>query len=197
MSPLITAVVSVGAAAIVIMKPPPTDTDGVPHRYPKLAALTGPSPSHVRTVCAAAQQQLSTTLGRPWNLPPAARALPVLIHLRTNLTTRALAALFGTSQSTVDRAIHHLMPILARSLQPEPDHSKHPWIIDGTPDPGARSADHRHQQELPPPCQHPDHHLRSPAPSGCRQPMLARQPQRRHRGPPYRGSPLRQSCHPR
>jgi hypothetical protein len=24
------------------------------------------------------------------------------------------------------------MPILARSLQPEPDHSKHPWIIDGT-----------------------------------------------------------------
>jgi hypothetical protein len=56
----------------------------------------------------------------------------VLIHLRANLTTRALAALFGTSQSTDDRVIHHLVPILACSLQPEPDDSKHPWIIDGT-----------------------------------------------------------------
>ncbi|MDT5124804.1 MAG: hypothetical protein QOH54_448 [Mycobacterium sp.] len=107
----------------------------MPHRYPNLVTLTDLSPSHVRTVCAAAQQQLSTTPARPWSLPPAARALLVLIHLRTNLTTRALAALFGTSQSTIDRAIHHLMPILARSLQPEPDHSTHPWIIDGTPIP--------------------------------------------------------------
>jgi Helix-turn-helix of DDE superfamily endonuclease len=33
--------------------------------------------------------------------------LLVLIHLRTNLTTRMLAALFHTSQSVVDRIIHH------------------------------------------------------------------------------------------
>ncbi len=38
------------------------------------------------------------------------RVLLVLIHLRTNLTTRALAALFTTSQSGVDRIIHHLTP---------------------------------------------------------------------------------------
>jgi hypothetical protein len=47
----------------------------------------------------------------------------VLIHLRTNLTTRALAALFGTSQSAVDRIIHHLVPVMARALPPAPDNS--------------------------------------------------------------------------
>jgi hypothetical protein len=56
----------------------------------------------------------------------------VLIHLRTNLTTRALAALFHTSQSAVDRTIHHLVPVLAHALRPAPDTSNHPWIIDGT-----------------------------------------------------------------
>jgi hypothetical protein len=47
--------------------------------------------------------------------------LLVLIHLRTNLTTRALAALFGTSQSAVDRTIHHLVPLLARQMRPDAD----------------------------------------------------------------------------
>ena len=56
----------------------------------------------------------------------------MLIHLRTNLTTRALAALFHTSQSTVDRIIHHLVPVLAKALRPAPDASTPPWIIDGT-----------------------------------------------------------------
>ncbi|MHA7650353.1 transposase family protein [Mycobacterium sp. ML4] len=60
------------------------------------------------------------------------RLLPVLIHLRTNLTTHALAALFATSQSSVDRIIHHLMPVLASTLRPAPDNNDHPWIIDGT-----------------------------------------------------------------
>jgi Transposase DDE domain/Helix-turn-helix of DDE superfamily endonuclease len=61
------------------------------------------------------------------------RVLLVLIHLPTNLTTRALAALFGTSQSTVDRVIHHLVPALADALRPAPaDTSTHPWIIDST-----------------------------------------------------------------
>jgi Transposase DDE domain/Helix-turn-helix of DDE superfamily endonuclease len=58
--------------------------------------------------------------------------LLVLIHLPTNLTTRALAALFDTSQSAVDRIIRHLVPVLARTLRPDPDNSSHPWIIDGT-----------------------------------------------------------------
>jgi hypothetical protein len=58
--------------------------------------------------------------------------LLVLVHLRTNLTTRALAALPGTSQSAVDPIIHHLVPVLVRLLRPAPDNSDHPWIIDGT-----------------------------------------------------------------
>jgi hypothetical protein len=41
-------------------------------------------------------------------MPLSVRLLLVLIHLRTNLTTRALAALFHTSQSSVDRIIHDL-----------------------------------------------------------------------------------------
>jgi len=58
--------------------------------------------------------------------------LLVQIHLRTNLTTRALAALFHDSQSTVDRTTHHLVPVLADALRPAPDDTTHPWIIDGT-----------------------------------------------------------------
>ncbi|MGH3677412.1 MAG: helix-turn-helix domain-containing protein [Mycobacterium sp.] len=79
-----------------------------------------------------ARQRLPTHPGRPWSLPLPARVQPVLIHLRTNLTTRALAVLFDTSQSTVDRILHHLVPVLARVLQPNPNRQAAPWIIDGT-----------------------------------------------------------------
>jgi hypothetical protein len=58
--------------------------------------------------------------------------LLALTHLRTNLTTRGLAALFGTSQSTVDRVIHHLVPVLAQALQPVPTGHTGAWIIDDT-----------------------------------------------------------------
>jgi Helix-turn-helix of DDE superfamily endonuclease len=97
------------------MKPSPTDNP-LPHRWRNLLALTGLTQSQVHIVCTLAQQRLSTAPGRPWALPVAVRVLLVLIHLRTNLTTRALAALFGTSQSTVDRVIHHLVPVLAGAL---------------------------------------------------------------------------------
>ena len=84
--------------------------------------------------------------------------LLVLVDLRTNLTTGALAALLGTSQSAVDPIIHHLVPVLARSLRPAPDNSDPPVDHRRHPDPGARPVDHRHQHELPPQRQHPDHH---------------------------------------
>jgi hypothetical protein len=75
----------------------------------------------------------------------AVRVLVVLIHLCTDLTTRALAALFHTSQSTVDPIIHHLAPVLARPLRPAADNSNsgQPWIIDSHPDPGSRPLDQR------------------------------------------------------
>jgi Helix-turn-helix of DDE superfamily endonuclease len=65
-------------------------------------------------------------------LPVSARLLLVLVHLPTNLTTRALAALFNTSQSAIDRTLHHLVPVLASSLQPDTGQHDGPWIIDGT-----------------------------------------------------------------
>lgn len=69
-------------------------------------------------------------------MPLAIRVLLVLIHLRTNVTTRALAALFTTSQSTVDRVLHHLVPVSAAALESDtttaPDGT---WIFDGTPIP--------------------------------------------------------------
>lgn len=52
------------------------------------------------------------------------------IHLPINLTTRALAALIGISQSAVDRITWwRCWPAHSR---PAPDNSNHPWIIDAT-----------------------------------------------------------------
>jgi hypothetical protein len=131
-SPLIAAVVSVDTAAMAIMKPSPTDNDPPPHRWRNLLPLTGLTASQIHTVCTLANQRRPPAAGCPWDLPLPVRALLVLIHLRTNLTTRALAALFDTSQPTADRVLHHLVPVLARALRPNPDNSNLPWIIDGT-----------------------------------------------------------------
>lgn len=114
------------------MKPPPTDTTALPHRWRNLVPLTGLTASQISTVCALTRHLLPPRPGRPWALSLPVRVLLALVHLRTNLTTRALAALFHTSQSTVDRVLHHLVPVLADALRPTPDNSNHPWIIDGT-----------------------------------------------------------------
>jgi hypothetical protein len=87
--------------------------------------------SQIHTVSTPAVQRLPRTPGRPWGLTLPVRVLPVLIWLHTNLTTRALATLFSTSQSSVDGIIHHLPPVLAGELRPAPDNSAHPWIVDG------------------------------------------------------------------
>ena len=76
----------------------------------KLLAAHRANGGQVHTVYALTRQWLPSAPGRPWGLPPPVRVLLVLIHVRTNLTTRALAALFDTSQSAVDRIIHHLVP---------------------------------------------------------------------------------------
>ena len=84
------------------------------------------------------------------------RLLLVLIHLPTNPTTRALAALFHTSQSTLDRVIHHLLPVPADVVRPAPDDTNtHPWIIDATPIPvhdqsiSATSKNYRRSSNTP------------------------------------------------
>lgn len=77
-------------------------------------------------------------------MPLPVRVLLVLIHLRTNLTTRALAALFTTSQSTIDADHSPPGADAARRCAPHPrprlcspvDHRRNP-------DPGARPINHR------------------------------------------------------
>jgi hypothetical protein len=102
------------------------------------------------------------------------RVLPVPIHVRTHLTTLALAALFRTSQSTVDRVIDHLVAVLAQALRPDPDHHRHthPWIIDATLTPVHDQSITAISQELSPHRQHLHRHLRLPRPSRGIQPLL-------------------------
>jgi hypothetical protein len=128
------AVLSVRAAAMGLMQPRTTDSDALPHRWRNLLPLTGLTRAQVHTVDTLARQRLPVAPGQPWGLPLGVRLLLVLIHLRTNLTTRALAALFDTSQSAVDRIIHHLDPVLADTLTPDSraDRDGGVWIIDGT-----------------------------------------------------------------
>ncbi|MGH3562945.1 MAG: helix-turn-helix domain-containing protein [Mycobacterium sp.] len=156
------------------MKPVPTDNTTLPHRYRNLVPLTGLAIGQVHTVCALTRHRLPPRPGRPWALPFPVRVRLVLVHLRTNLTTRALAALFHTSQSAVDRIIHRLVPALARALPTRPRQQQPPVDHRRRADPGARPIDHRHQQELPPQRQHPNHHLRPPAPRARRRAVLAR-----------------------
>jgi hypothetical protein len=116
---------------MAIMKPSPTDIEPLSHGWRKLVPLTGLTAGQIQTVDTLTRHR-QPAAGRPWGLPRSARVLLVLIHLRINLTTRALAILFATSQSAVGRIIDHLVPVLARTLQPDPDNTNHPWIIDGT-----------------------------------------------------------------
>jgi len=95
------------------MKPPTTDINPLPRPWRNLLPLTGLTVGHYHIVYSLAHRRLPPATGRPWGLPLAARVLLVLVHLRTNLTSRVLAALFGTSQSAVDRIIHHLILVPA------------------------------------------------------------------------------------
>ena len=86
------------AAAMGLMKPQTTDIDPLPHRMAKPPAR---SPGSAPAKCSPSTRWPATApTARPaWTLPLAVRVLLCLIHLRTNRTTQALAALFHTSQS--------------------------------------------------------------------------------------------------
>jgi hypothetical protein len=125
--------VSVGVAAMEPMQAQATDTDRLPRQYRTWLPLTGLTDHQFRSVLTlVGHMVVPAARGRSWGMPLPVRVLLALVHLRTNLTTRALAALFVTSQSSVDRIIHHLIPALATVLRPTPDCSRRPWIIDGT-----------------------------------------------------------------
>lgn len=77
-----------------------------------LVVLTGLSAEQVGRAAAAIKPP-EKTLGRPHALTHLRRVLVVLVWLRTNLTERGLAVIFGVSQPTVSRIIDDLLPLLA------------------------------------------------------------------------------------
>ena len=77
--------------------------------------------------------------GRPWSRPLHHRVLVVCAALRTNLTLRELAAVFGISKSAAHRMLAVLTPELAR-LAPPPRDRRKSWVVDGTLIP---TRDHR------------------------------------------------------
>ncbi|GAA2350314.1 transposase family protein [Dactylosporangium salmoneum] len=97
-----------------------------------LIPLTGLTP----VILAGLTVRLATgqSRGRPWRLPLADRALITAAALRTNLTTRALAAVFRRSQSMIVRVIRDLTRRLAALLTPHQDaHGRRcTWLLDGT-----------------------------------------------------------------
>jgi Helix-turn-helix of DDE superfamily endonuclease len=137
--------VSVDVDAMEPMQSQATDTEPLPRRYRTWLGLTGLTDHQFRSVRVKIAHQIPPAAGRPWGLPLSVRLLLVLTHLPTNLTTRALAALFATSQSTLDPIIGHLVPVPAAVLRPTPDCSTHPWIIDATLIPVHDQSIHRDQ----------------------------------------------------
>lgn len=100
-----------------------------------LAILTGLSKPQVVYVVTALTTKLKVRKGRPHHLTPARRVLLVLVWLRTNLTERGVAAIFGVSQSTAHRTITAVLPLVA-ALHPNvlsdgPEH----LLLDGTLNP--------------------------------------------------------------
>lgn len=71
-------------------------------------------------------------LGRARRFTHRGRVLLVLVALRTNLTERALAAIFGISQSTAHRANRDLMTTIADLFVPGQFGNGDTLILDGT-----------------------------------------------------------------
>ena len=72
--------------------------------------------------------------GRSWALPLEQRVIIACTSLRTNLTVRELAAVFGISPSQAHRIVTDLIPRIAallRATQPHVDR-RHAWVVDGT-----------------------------------------------------------------
>ncbi len=79
--------------------------------------------------------------GRPWAATLQRRVLVACASLRTNLTLRELAAVFGMSTSQVHRIVTDLVPRLAALLRGSPrGDRRRTWIVDGTLVP---TRDHR------------------------------------------------------
>ena len=71
--------------------------------------------------------------GRSWALPLEQRVIIACTSLRTNLTVRELAAVFGISPSQAHRIVTDLIPRIAALPRATPDvDRRHAWVVDGT-----------------------------------------------------------------
>lgn len=112
---------------------PTSDNHGLPNKLRPLIPLTGLNDHEFNTLTRTIDSALTPVQGRPWSLPLPVRILLVAVALRTNITTGALAVLFTTTQSTADRIIRHLTPVIAKTLKPKPTSGDEGlWLIDGT-----------------------------------------------------------------
>jgi hypothetical protein len=80
--------------------------------------------------------------GRPWALPLDQRIVIACTSLRTNLTVRELAAVFGISSAQAQRIVTDIVRRLAALViaSPEDLDRRYGWIVDGTLVP---TRDHR------------------------------------------------------
>jgi len=116
-----------------VMLNPTPDNPALPAKLRPFIPLTGLNDHEFTTLVRIVDSVLIPVRGRPWSLSLPVRILLVTVALRTNITTRAIAVLFTTSQSTADRIIRHLTPVIAKALRPEPSpRDEGMWLIDGT-----------------------------------------------------------------
>jgi hypothetical protein len=109
------------------------DSSGLPKPMRAFIPLAGLNDHEFTVLVQAVKSGLTPVQGRPWSLPFPTRVLLVAVALRTNITTRAVAVLFTTTQSTADRVIRHLTPIIGKQLRAAPEsRDEGTWLIDGT-----------------------------------------------------------------
>lgn len=95
---------------------------------------SGFSPQAFARLCAAVwPTRPDAGTGRPWELAFVDRMFLLVLHLRTNLTERQLAALFAVGDATTHRIIATNTPHLARLLPADPHlDRRHLYVVDGT-----------------------------------------------------------------
>ncbi len=104
-----------------------------PRNSDDLAALTGLTRQHLSHAVAALAVGEVDRRGRPWALPLRTRTILCAVALRTNLTIRQIAAIFGISKSQAHRVIADLTGRLAALLPATIDTDRRwAWTVDGT-----------------------------------------------------------------
>lgn len=111
--------------------------------HAQLLLLTGLTRPQIDAVIEHLQSRtrIRRSRGRPWAASLRRRVVVACASLRTNLTMRELAAVFGMSKSQVHRIVAELAPRLAARFDAEArGDRRRTWILDGTLVP---TRDHR------------------------------------------------------